>query len=147
MPSVDCGFSNGDALVIYGPTLLVDVGFDPNFDPNKKGSVPTTSIQQIHAVVDTGATISCIDKQLAEQLQLPIVDADVDFGGIAGRYKANMHAAQIYIPALDFTQYGSFAGVELISGGQAHFVLIGRTFLAGFQMNYNGTTGKVVISR
>lgn len=146
MSSVDCGFSNGDDLIKYGPTLLVDVGFDPTFDPEKEGTIPIPSIQQVHAVVDTGATISCIDKRLATQLKLPIVDR-ANFGGISGNYLADMHASQIYIPALDFIQYGSFAGVDLISGGQRHFVLIGRTFLNSFQMNYNGITGKVVISR
>ena len=146
MPSVDCGFSNRDDLINYGPTLLVDVGFDPAFDPDKRGAAPVPSVQQIHAVVDTGATISCIDKQLAAQLKLPVVDR-ANFGGISGNYLADMHAAQIHIPALDFTQYGSFAGVDLVSGGQRHFVLIGRTFLGNFQMNYNGITGEVVISR
>ena len=57
-----------------------------------------------------------------------------------------MYAAQIYIPALSFTLYGSFAGVDLIGGGQQHLVLIGRTFLRRFQMMYNGVTGEVTIS-
>ncbi|MDE0330492.1 MAG: retroviral-like aspartic protease family protein [Nitrospinae bacterium] len=144
MLSTDCGFSNREDLVKYGPTLLVDVGFDPTFDPGKEGSIPIPSIQQIHAVVDTGATISCIDKQLAAQLKLPVVDRE-NLAGIGGAYVADMHAAQIYIPALDHIQYGSFAGVDLVSGGQRHFALIGRTFLGNFQMDYNGITGKVVI--
>ena len=58
-----------------------------------------------------------------------------------------MHAAQIHVPALGFTHYGQFAGVDLIGGGQQHVALIGRTFLRGFQMFYDGTTGGVTITR
>jgi hypothetical protein len=96
MPSVSCGFvsTNGhqaqDSLVGYGPTILVDVGFDPNYDPNKPAALPTTLIQQVHAVIDTGATISCIDASLATRLGLPVVDRS-NFGGISGNYLASVH--------------------------------------------------------
>lgn len=152
MPSVNCGFvgdggkSSQDLLVNYGPTLLVDIGFDAAYNPKIRTTPPATAIQQVHAVVDTGAIISCIDKTLAAQLGLPVVDRQ-DFGGIGGIYKTDMHAAQIHIPALEFTIYGSFAGVDLIGGGQQHVALIGRTFLKNFQMTYDGITGNVTISR
>lgn len=58
-----------------------------------------------------------------------------------------MHLAQIYVPALQFTVYGSFAGVHLVAGGQIHQALIGRTFLQHVRMVYDGQSGKVTISR
>jgi hypothetical protein len=80
MPDVQCGFDDipggatGRALLVgYGPTILVNIGFDASFKP-KGGKVPTPGMKDIRALVDTGATQSCIDSYLASQLNLPIVD-------------------------------------------------------------------------
>ena len=56
-----------------------------------------------------------------------------------------MHLAQIHVPSLQVTLYGTFAGVDLIAGGQLHHALIGRTFLRHFTMTYNGASGSVVL--
>ena len=47
---------------------------------------------------------------------------------------------------LGFTMHGQFAGVYLLRGGQDLRVLMGRTFLANFQLGYNGTSGKVTLT-
>ena len=96
-------------------------------------------------LVDTGAGESCIDDQLGIRLGLPIIDQR-DIAGISGVKKANMYLAQIHIPSLSYTIYGSFAGVDLVGGGQVHQVLVGRTFLSAFKMVYDGTTGDVTIT-
>ena len=57
----------------------------------------------------------------------------------------NMHLAQIYAPALQFTFYGSFAGVNLTEGGGHHWVLIGRDFLRHFHLSYDGPSGEVTL--
>jgi len=54
-----------------------------------------------------------------------------------------MHLAQIYVPTVNFTFVGAFAGVDLVAGGQAHTALIGRTFLRYFTLTYFGLTGTV----
>jgi hypothetical protein len=151
MPMIRCGFDdtpNGPSgqqhLVTWGPTLLVDIGFDPNFRAGVL-NVPVPGVRGLHALVDTGATESCIDSLLAAQLNLPIVDRR-PIGGVHGSQEVNMHLAQVHIPALPFTIYGAFAGVHLRAGGQAHSALIGRTFLQSFTLTYNGRTGTVIIS-
>ena len=79
MAEVRCGFDNApnvlgrDLLIQFGPTLLVDVGFDPDYSPDS-GKPPIAGMKGIHALVDTGATESCIDNQLAQSLNLPVVD-------------------------------------------------------------------------
>jgi hypothetical protein len=62
MPDAQCGFddipggASGSALLVgYGPTLLVDIGFDAAFIP-KGGNRPTPGMTGIRALVDTGAT-------------------------------------------------------------------------------------------
>lgn len=149
MPETKCGFDSvaggatGAALLTaYGPTLFVDVGFDPTF---KEGTLPVAGIKGIRALVDTGAGESCIDSLLASQLNLPIIDRR-SVSGVHGSQEVNMHLAQVHVPKLNFTIYGAFAGVHLTAGGQWHQVLIGRTFLAHYKMVYEGNTGTVTIS-
>jgi len=142
--SVSGGASGSDLLVAYGPTLFVNIGFDPKYDP-KAPSVPTPGITGIYALVDTGASQSCIDSMLATQLGLPVVDK-ITIAGVSGGQEVNVHLAQVHVPALNWTIYGLFAGVHLAAGGQAHKALIGRTFLQGFTMVYEGKTGLVTIS-
>ena len=131
-------------LAVYGPTLLVDIGFDPDFNPSS-GGVPVPGITGVSALVDTGAGESCIDSTLAAQLNLPIVDKRT-VSGVHGAQDVNMHLAQIRVPSLNIDILGAFAGVHLAAGGQLHQALIGRTFLRHFTMTYEGHTGTVRIT-
>jgi len=132
--------------VSLGPTLAVDIGFDPNYNPAAIPYVtPTPGITGVNALVDTGAMVSCIDNLLAAQLDLPVVDRR-PVSGIHGSRDANMYLAQIHVPSLGFTIYGEFVGVDLQAGGQVHSALIGRTFLRNFNMVYEGRSGSVTIS-
>jgi predicted aspartyl protease len=131
-------------LVQYGPTLLVDIGFDPNLRPADL-DLPDLAIKGVHALVDTGATASCIDSGLAMQLNLPIIDRQT-VGGVGGAHEVNMHLAHIVVPGLQKCITGAFAGVNLVAGGQPHVALIGRTFLQHFTLFYNGRTGSVSIT-
>jgi hypothetical protein len=139
------GMSGADSLAVRGPTLFVDIGFDPQFDAANVSRVPQLAETRLHALVDSGASESCIDDDLAKKLALPVVDRR-KVSGIGGIHEVNMYLAQIHIPLLKFTLYGSFAGVNLIAGGQRHYALIGRTFLRHFTMTYEGRTGTVTIS-
>jgi len=150
MPQVECGHrdvpggASGSVLLTqHGPTILVDIGFDPSFTPGPI-SVPVSGMTGIRALVDTGATESCIDSLLAAQLNLPIVDRRPT-SGAHGIQEVNMHLAQVRIPSLNVTLTGMFAGVHLQAGGQAHWALIGRTFLRFGRMEYNGLTGSVIL--
>jgi predicted aspartyl protease len=152
MATAKCGFNDipggapaSELLVSIGPTLLVDIGFDANFRPPPDPNIPIPGIKGIHALVDTGATESCIDSMLATQLALPIVDKRV-VSGVGGPQEVNIHLAQVHIPSLNFTIYGNFAAVHLAAGGQPHKALIGRTFLSRFTMVYDGKTGDVALS-
>ena len=131
-------------LVEQGPTLLVQVGFDAAFQPGWSVG-PTLPEDRLQALVDTGATESCIDSHLINLLQLPIVDRR-EIAGVHGSLAVNVCLAQIYIPDLRFTVYGRFAAVHLAASGQQHYALLGRTFLQNFTTTYEGQTGFVTIS-
>jgi len=153
MPEAKCGFNDSadgktkgcDSLVTHGPTLAVDIGFDSKFNVGG-GGVPAPIVTGIAALVDTGAFASFIDNDLAISLKLPIIDKQ-PVSGSNGKHMVNMYLAQIHVPSLQFTIYGSFGGVELAAGGQVHKALIGRTFLRKFTMMYSGSSGDVKIFR
>lgn len=138
------GGTGGDWLVRFGPTVYVQVGFDPAYRPGMPGAPALPGIR-LPALVDTGAFDCCIDSALAAKLELPVVDEGV-IAGIQGASKVDVYLAQIYVPDLDGTIHGRFHGVSLIEGGQPHAALIGRTFLRHFTMVYEGQTGNVTIS-
>jgi predicted aspartyl protease len=150
MARTKCGFGNSpqvsgrELLVAMGPTLFVDIGFDPNYNPQNPIQIPVPGIRGVQALVDTGAGESCIDSRLAAQLNLPIVDRR-QIGGVGGAPVVNIHLAQVHVPSLGQTAYGAFAAVHLMAGGQVHRALIGRTFLQNFTMIYEGRTGTVTI--
>jgi predicted aspartyl protease len=144
--------SASDALVINGPTILVDIGFDPTlFGPSLPqipgSNAPLAAIPalQVSALIDTGATESCIDEQLAQRLQLPLIDQERR-SGIGGTITLNIYLGYIVIPAIARV-YGRFTGVHLQAGGQTHQALIGRTLLRDTLMVYDGRTGMVRLAR
>jgi len=145
MAEVECGYTTlggVDAVALLttvGPTLAVNVGFDPAWRVGT-GDRPAISTQVFPALVDTGAYECCIDQILAVQLGLPLVDRK-PISGVHGSQETNIYLAQLYIPPFDYTMYGLFAGVGLRAGGQPHHALIGRTFLQHFRLEYEGQTG------
>jgi predicted aspartyl protease len=152
MAEAQCGFEDvvgeaqgSDLLVSLGPTILVDIGFDPAYVPSEAAPAPAAGLTSVQALVDTGATTSCIDSLLGARLGLPIVDR-MPIAGVGGQHVANVYLAQIHVPALNRTLYGTFAGVSLQAGGQPHSALMGRTFLRHYRMVYDGLSGRVTIS-
>ncbi len=146
MPIIEAGFTNEDGkpdsniLVQFGPTIRVFVGH-----LKSAGSSDSVPDEFVHALIDTGATESCIDISLAQKLELPAVDK-ITISGVGGANTHNVYMAQIHIPQLNFTQYGKFAGVQLVGGGQQHHALLGRTFLQGTIMIYDGIRGQVTVT-
>ena len=150
MLTADCGFrardglTGSDLLTIWGPTLGVQIGFDPGFAPSA-AALPELGHRLFPALVDTGGQESCIDSSLAEELNLPLVE-QATVAGAHGSGAVDLYLAQIHVPALEFTVTGRFAGVHLAAGQQEHRALIGRTFLRWFSMRYEGRTGMVVLT-
>ena len=97
------------------------------------------------ALIDTGATLSGIDRQLAKQLDLPTIDRR-QIAGVHGIAETDVCLAQLYIPALNKVVIGDFIVVDLAAGGQRDVVLLGRDFLRTYTMIYNGREGIVTIS-
>ena len=141
MKQTDIGFVNPGGLYEFGPTINVQVGLDYQTFPHPNVERMTPPI---YALIDTGASLTCIDKTLAVQQNLPIRGEPFFLSGISGVNKVNRHLGQIYIPALDATIYGLFPAVDLST--HVHKALIGRAFLRSCQIFYDGKTGKVTMT-
>jgi predicted aspartyl protease len=72
----------------------VNIGFDPNYDVTKPQILAVAGIERVEALVDTGASVSCIDNLLAAQINLPIVDRQ-PIGGAGGQHIANVYLERI----------------------------------------------------
>lgn len=110
MARAECGFEGRpDELVQYGPTIVVRIGFSPevSFDSGDRASLPST---QFFALVDTGASESCIDSAVAMELGLPVVDREM-VAGVHGAAPANVHLAHIYIYTFQPWMSGSMVGL------------------------------------
>ena len=75
------GFENPDDLIASGPTMMVLVGlsYDTFPDPHLDTMTPP-----LYALIDTGASHTCVDKTLAIQLELPIRGKPFSIAGISG---------------------------------------------------------------
>lgn len=144
MVRTDSGYNNPSDLIQYGPTIDVRIGYDPNYQPSlgRRAQLPP----QLHpALVDTGAQETALDAELADSLNLPVLDRRL-IAGASGLFESTVYLAQIYIPELDFTIVGPFDSANLAASGQPYSALIGRTFLRHFSMAYEGRTGSVIIN-
>jgi predicted aspartyl protease len=148
--------SGPDLLLRKGPTILVEVGFETSLfaDPAQTqavassmaaGAVVASTARLVEALVDTGAGDSCIDEDLANELQLPLIDR-MTCSGVGGEHELNVYLGHIRIPSLGQIRYGRFIGAKLKVGGQPHQALIGRMQISDMILIYDGRTGAVSLS-
>jgi hypothetical protein len=148
MRSIQAGFKSGvagenpaDLLVRIGPTIRVDIGLKSR---SLAGDTPDLAEKKVKALIDTGAGGDCIDDELAQRLKLPIHD-EGEISGVGGRHRAFIYTARIFIPSLGRLLFQPFTGVRLQEGEQWHRVILGRSFLRGYRLAYDGVTGQVEI--
>lgn len=136
MPGIDCGFPTPEELQLVGPTLGVRIGF----------SKISQNARLWPALVDTGARDNCIDVELATALKLPVIGTQ-NVAGVGGVTTVNAYLGLVEIPDLESVIWGRFYGAYLGGGGQYHRMLLGRSFLVGVTMRYDGNSGSVYVSR
>ena len=96
-----------------------------------------------YALVDTGASDSCIDATLAEDLGLTPVDEETRLG-VHGAGPVTIYRGWLRVTALGMNKHGRFGGADL--AGAPFKALLGRDFLRHCIMEYNGHTGLVTIT-
>ena len=134
--------SSGPGIVPVGPQLPIMPAI-----PLPLPAAILASFPVVPALIDTGAGDSCVDEALAQQLQLPLINQRQQ-GGVHGQGLLNVYLACLIVPQLGRIQAGSFVGARMTWSGRPSFhrAIIGRIFLNGMLMVYNGRTGSVTIA-
>src|SRR5262245_58071652 len=110
---IECGYLGApqarQQLVDLGPHTTVSVGLDPDW---RRPAASTQATEEpIPALIDTGAQESAIDKDLAVELGLPVVDKRIVAG--VGRMQVDVCLAQVHVEGLRYTIEGQFALIPL----------------------------------
>jgi predicted aspartyl protease len=97
------------------------------------------------ALIDTGASTTCIDDAAAQSLGLPIVDVATMSSASHASSQANIYPISIEILGLPIIiNVPSAMGAALAPQGL--LLLIGRDFLRRCTLFYNGVTGEFTIA-
>ena len=145
MPLAELGFvdeggrPDGQRLVEVGPTIEVVVS-----SLAVTGGAAHAS-EAARALVDTRSTLNCISKELAKGLSLTEIDK-VMLSGVAGDREHAVYAAQVDIPSLAVGGRGEFAGVDVAGADGPYGIVLGRTFLRGTILIYDGIRAQVTLA-
>ncbi len=129
-----------------GPILQVTLGFPESIAGVliEQGK-PVPSPVSGYALVDTGASDTCIDSDIAETFNLPVIDQV--------KMASDSHNAidkNVYPALIEFVSYPIKINVERAVGAnlmsQDLLVLLGRDLLQSFTLFYNGPAGELTLS-
>ena len=97
---------------------------------------------EVRALLDTGATHTCIYDDLARLLELPIVGEQI-VGGALGQSTVQLYRATVSIKGLDGTYEIDIPGIHPPGRDRA---LLGRNILQHYKITWDGPAGTVAIS-
>lgn len=110
---------------VTGPEIDLTVA-----SPHVGSSLPAVGI------VDTGASVICLDRRIPVQLGLDPTNRKPMQMADGTTVRATGYAARLIIPALGFDDEFEVFGVPMQYPSSR--VLIGRSFLRRYNVNYNG---------
>ncbi len=134
------------ALVQRGPVVQASLSL--------QGAFAATLVQQGQAVpnpvsglalIDTGASTTCVDDSAALSMGLPVIDVCSMTSASHAKTQCNVYPVQIEIVGFKIQfQSPRTIGAELKAQGL--LLLIGRDLLAVPTLFYNGITGQITLS-
>lgn len=128
-------------LELVGPTIQVLVGVAPL--AGEAVSLKIEGGREVLALIDTGASTSCISDPLAQELGLTPIDRQ-EMMGVGGPKEHLLYLGMISVPQLGTVSKGRFVGVDM---GESQPIILGRDFLRGCVLIYHGPAGTITICR
>ena len=129
-----------------GPILPIQIGLPQAAEASirQNGEVPG-AMEEVQALVDTGASITAINMATAERLGL-IPTGSVQVGGVTGVDTRPLYGVRVVMPEPGFT----FDPIE-VAGANLNVpdfeVLIGRNLLCSILMTYDGPRGQFSLTK
>jgi|SRR5208337_3121347 len=129
------------ALLQRGPIVQVSVGLEQQMARRllQEGKLVPTPIEGL-ALIDTGATTTCIDEEAASKMGLPVIDVATMASASEASSEHNVHPISLIIVGSQI-----MINVERAMGAalapQGLLVLIGRDVLVNCSLVYNGPAG------
>jgi predicted aspartyl protease len=132
------------ALQMRGPLIQVTVTIEENagkalLSLGKALPTPKTG----WALIDTGASNTCVDEQAAKELGLPVIDVGTMLSATHERVPSNIYPVQVATPIVSLNSPRTM-GAALAAQGL--LVLIGRDVLQRCNLFYNGPIGQFTLS-
>ena len=134
------------ALQLRGPIVQVSVGVEQNIAHQllQQGLTPPAPITGV-ALIDTGASVTCIDDGAAQILKLPAIDVVTVASASHAASPQNVYPIQVDVAGLPITISAPRAiGASLAAQGV--LLLIGRDVLQQCTLFYNGPAGLFSLS-
>ena len=127
-----------------GPILPVTVTIEQNMGKGlmNKGSFAPKN-KDGFALIDTGASNTCIDEQAAQELGLPVIGVGAMVSASHEKSSCNIYPVLISTPVARFNAPRAM-GAALASQGL--LALIGRDILRSCNLFYDGTSGQFFLS-
>jgi predicted aspartyl protease len=100
-------------------------------------------LKQVSPFIDTGASNTCVDDQVAQELGLPVIDVGYMQSASHEKHQCNIYPVQIITPVVTLNSPRTM-GAALASQGL--LILIGRDVLQSCTLFYNGSVGQFTLS-
>jgi predicted aspartyl protease len=132
------------ALQLRGPILQVSLTIEQSAGKGlvAQGKAVPTPMSGL-ALIDTGASNTCVDEQAAKNLGLPVIDVANMQSASHEKHFCNVYPVQIITPIVTLNAPRAM-GAALASQGL--LVLIGRDVLQNCNLFYNGPAGQFTLS-
>ncbi len=134
------------ALLQHGPIVQVVAGLAQTFaDQLLQHGVSLPQPVSGNALIDTGASTTCIDEKIARQMKLPAIDVVSMASASHAATQQNVYPVQMQIVGSPIrVEIPRAIGANLQS--QGIIALIGRDYLRHCTLHYNGVTGEITLA-
>jgi predicted aspartyl protease len=131
------------ALQQRGPVIPVSLTIEQNMGKTLSQQGKTVPTKQGVALIDTGASRSAIDEQVAKDLGLPIVNVAKMTSASHEEHPCNLYPVQFSILPNIVFQSPQTVGAKLAT--QGFVAIIGRDVLQKCVLIYNGGSGQITL--
>jgi predicted aspartyl protease len=131
------------ALQMRGPVVQVTVTIEQNAGKALLSQGKVVQSKNGLALIDTGASNTCIDDQAAKDLGLPVIDVAIMQSATHEKHPCNVYPVQIVTPVVTLNSPRTL-GAALASQGLV--IIIGRDVLQKCNLFYNGPAGQFTLS-